>query len=76
MDAETFLRATYDMNLKHSGNSTFAFSAVLDGGAGNTITLTATVQVGSAPEWTERNGKLADNLTLNILSDSLSLAYS
>jgi hypothetical protein len=78
MDPEAMLRAVTaaDWHSLQSNNTTFAISAVLDGGTNNTITFGATVQVVSAPDWADRNGKVSENVVMEEIDDSLTVSFS
>lgn len=76
LDPEGLLRASFDWGAKQSTNATFPISIVLDGGANNTITHTATVQVKSAPEWGERGRKMTENVVLQEVSDSHQVVFA
>lgn len=76
LDPESHLRSTVDWHALQTANTTFAISAVLDGGTNNTITFAATVQVVSAPDFTDRNGKVAENLVLEEVDDSFTITLA
>jgi hypothetical protein len=76
LDPEATLFATKNWPAIYSANTEIAIVAVWNGGASNTITLSATVQLEKQPEDQNRNGKLVDALGLQINADSLTIAFT
>ena len=78
IDPEALAYGTKNWYAIHSADTEITISAVLNGGANNTVTFTLTgCQLASAPDDNEeRGGRLVDALTFNINDDGIAVVFS